>query len=383
MLFQRNQIQSGDKSVNQDSFYMARAIELATKALGRTSPNPLVGCVIVKDGRIVGEGYHQKAGTPHAEVHALNAAQTMAQGATAYVTLEPCSHFGKTPPCANALIEAGIKRVVVAMVDPNPLVSGKGIQRLQEAGIEVEVGLMEEEARKINKGFLKAITTGLPYVLYKSALTLDGKIATETGDSKWITNEASRAYAHRLRDQFDVIMVGSETVLQDNPALNCRIENGRDPVRLIVDGELKLPLEASILNSSCTSPCIIATTTSASPTKIQALESMPNVEVWKYDTQRYVPLEKMLRDIVKRGWNSVLLEGGGRLAGSLLQAQLIDELDFIFAPKLIGGNGPSPLAGMKIPLMAQAIPLEILETDLTTGDLRVRAKVLSSQAEKR
>lgn len=366
---------NGGDYMELDNHYMSRALELAALAMGRTSPNPLVGCVIVKDGVIVGEGYHQKAGTPHAEVHALQAAGEHARGATAYVTLEPCSHFGKTPPCADALIKAGIQRVVVAMVDPNPLVGGQGITRLRAAGIQVDVGLKEKEARTLNKGFLKAMQTGLPFVLYKSALTLDGKIATESGDSKWVSNEASRAYVHRLRDHFDVIMVGSETVRQDNPALNCRIDEGRDPVRLIVDGTLQIPLQAAVLASSCTAPCLIATTASAPLDKLKALRALENVEVWQYDSPRYVPLKDLLGDLVKRGWNSVLLEGGGGLAGSLLRGQLIDEVEFIYAPKLIGGKGPSPLTGLELPLMAQAIPLEFLEIDGGTGDLRVRAKV--------
>lgn len=368
-------IRNGGDHLNQDKHYMSRALELAALAAGRTSPNPMVGCVIVKDAEIVGEGYHQKAGTPHAEVHALRAAGESAQGATAYVTLEPCSHFGKTPPCADALIKAGLKRVVVAMVDPNPLVGGRGIARLRDAGIQVDIGIQEDEAKKLNKGFLKAIQTGLPFVLYKSALTLDGKIATESGDSQWVTNESSRAYVHQLRNQFDVIMVGSETVLHDNPALNCRICEGRDPVRLIVDGELKISIESAVLTSSSSAPCIIATSASAPLDKYKFLQAMENVEVWKYDVPRYVPLEILFQDLVKRGWNSVLLEGGGGLAGSLLQSQLIDEVEFFYAPKLIGGKGPSPLTGLKLPLMAQAIPLEFLETDLSTGDLRVRAKV--------
>ncbi|AGA69377.1 diaminohydroxyphosphoribosylaminopyrimidine deaminase [Desulfitobacterium dichloroeliminans LMG P-21439] len=361
--------------MEQDQIYMSRALQLAAQAVGRTSPNPLVGCVIVNNGRIVGEGYHQKAGTPHAEVHALCAADTNAQGATAYVTLEPCSHFGKTPPCADALIEAGIKRVVVAMQDPNPLVGGRGISRLRDAGIQVDVGLKEDEARSLNKGFLKAIQAELPFVLYKSALTLDGKIATESGDSKWITNEVSRAYVHQLRNQFDVIMVGSETVNHDNPALNCRMSEGRDPIRLIVDGELKIPHNADVFTSSCSAPCIIATTEAAPLEQYAFFQGLDNVEVWKYNTSRYVPYEDLFRDIVKRGWNSILLEGGGKLAGSLLQAQLIDEIEFIYAPKLIGGKGPSPLTGLELPLMSHAFPLEFLETDLSTGDLRVRAKV--------
>lgn len=358
-----------------DNQYMRHALDLAAQAAGRTSPNPMVGCVLVRNEEIIGEGFHQKAGTPHAEVHALRAAEGKTQGATAYVTLEPCSHFGRTPPCADALIKAGIQRVVVAMVDPNPLVRGQGIARLRESGIQVDIGLMEAEAKALNRGFLKAIQSGLPYVFYKSALTLDGKIASETGDSKWVTNEASRAYVHRLRNQVDVIMVGSKTVIQDNPALTSRIPGGRDPVRVIIDGELRIPLESAIFSPSSSAPCIIATSLSAPDAKLNLLKAFPNVEVWIYKTPRKIPLENVLQDLVLRGWNSVLLEGGGGLAGALLQAQLIDELEFFYAPKLIGGKGPSPLSGLQIGLMSEAIPLEILETDLTTGDLRVRAKV--------
>lgn len=360
---------------DQDSQYMRHALDLAAQAAGRTSPNPMVGCVIVKNEEIVGEGFHQKAGTPHAEVHALRAAGDKTEGATAYVTLEPCSHFGRTPPCADALIKAGVNRVVVAMVDPNPLVSGQGIARLRESGIQVDVGLKEAESKELNRGFLKAIQTGSPYVCYKSALTLDGKIASETGDSKWVTNEASRAYVHRLRNQFDVIMVGSETVIQDNPALTSRIPGGRDPIRVIIDGELRIPLESAVFSPSSSAPCIIATSLSAPDDKLNLLKAFPNVEIWRYNTPRKIPLKEMLRELVLRGWNSVLLEGGGGLAGALLQSQLIDELEFIYAPKLIGGKGPSPLSGLRIGLMSEAIPLEILETDLATGDLRVRAKV--------
>ena len=354
-----------------DEKFMKRALDLAVKAIGRTSPNPLVGCVIVKDEQIIGEGYHLQAGTPHAEVHALAAAGEQARGATAYVTLEPCSHFGRTPPCAEALIRAGIRRVVVAMKDPNPLVSGRGIARLREVGIQVDLGLMSPEASLINEVFVKVITTGLPFVLYKTAMTLDGKIATETGDSRWVSSEVSRQYVHQLRDHYDVILVGSETVIQDNPALTCRLPNGQDPVRLIVDGKLRLAENAQVLTSSAQSPCIIATTQAASHEKLERLNQLVGVEVWQYDTLRHVPLEKLLRDLVLRGWASVLLEGGGGLAGTLIQDQLVDKLEFFIAPKLVGGKGPSPLSGLHIECMAEAITLQDLHFDMYSGDLHV------------
>lgn len=358
-----------------DQAYMNRALQLAAQAKGRTSPNPLVGCVIVKNNEIIGEGFHQQAGTPHAEVHALRQAGEKAKGATAYVTLEPCSHFGRTPPCADALIKAGLQRIVIAMQDPNPRVSGRGIQRLREAGIQVEVGLFADSAARLNRPFLKAIQTGLPYVIYKAALTLDGKIATETGDSRWVSNEASRHFAHKLRNELDVILVGSETVLKDDPALTCRLPEGRDPVRVIVDGALRIPLEAQVLSSFSSAPCIIATSQAASPQKVECLKELPHVEVWQYPTPRHVPLKQLLLDFVARGWNSVLLEGGGGLAGALFQLGMVDEIEFFIAPKLIGGKGPSPLSGLRIDKMAEAIPLAIEEVSLDTGDLRIRARV--------
>lgn len=364
-------MKASSPSNSNDEKFMRRALELAVKAIGRTSPNPLVGCVIVKDKQVVGEGYHLKAGTPHAEVHALAVAGDQARGATAYVTLEPCSHFGRTPPCADALIRAGIKRVVVAMKDPNPLVAGRGIDRLREAGIKVDVGLLLQEASLINEVFIKVITSGLPFVVYKTAMTLDGKIATETGDSRWVSQEASRHYVHQLRDRYDVILAGSETVIQDNPALTCRLPGGKDPIRLIVDGQLRISEKAHVLSASEHSPCIIATTQAASTDKVERLKNLEQVEVWQYDTPRHVPLEKLLRDLVRRGWTSVLLEGGGGLAGTLIKEQCVDKIEFFIAPKLVGGNGPSPLSGLHIQYMTDALELHDLHIDMNSGDLHV------------
>lgn len=361
---------SSSSNLNDEKF-MRRALELAVKAIGKTSPNPLVGCVIVRDNEVVGEGYHLKAGTPHAEVHALAAAGDQAIGATAYVTLEPCSHFGRTPPCADALIRAKLKRVVVAIKDPNPLVAGRGLDRLLEAGVQVDLGVMHQEALRINEVFIKAITTGLPFVLYKTAMTLDGKIATETGDSRWVSNEASRHYVHQLRDAYDVILVGSETVIHDNPALTCRLPGGKDPVRLIIDGKLRIDEHAQVLSASEHSPCIIATTSAASSEKLERLQNLEQVEVWQYNSERHVPLEKLFRDLVRRGWTSVLLEGGGGLAGKLLQEQLVDKVEYFIAPKLVGGNGPSPLSGLHINCMAEAMILDDLSVDMYSGDLHV------------
>lgn len=364
-------MQTSKSAYLQDEHFMKRALELAVQAAGRTSPNPLVGCVIVNNGQVVGEGYHQKAGTPHAEIHALTAAKDLAHGATAYVTLEPCSHYGRTPPCADALIKSGIKRVIVAMEDPNPLVSGRGIKRLREAGIEVDVGLLAAEASAMNEVFCKFITTKFPFVIYKTAMTLDGKIATETGDSRWVSNEESRRYVHQLRDRYDVILVGSETVLRDDPALTCRLPGGKDPVRLIVDGKLRLPEHSKVLSASKNSPCIIATTQAASSEKVKFFNSLEQVEVWQYPTPRHVPLKELLQDLVRRSWTSVLLEGGGGLAGALIQEKCVDKIECFIAPKLVGGNGPAPLSGLHVKYMKEALELKNLHVDVSSGDIHV------------
>jgi len=362
-----------DQFSPEDEEYMRLALTLAGQAQGRTSPNPMVGCVVVRNGQIVGQGYHRQAGTPHAEVHALAAAGDEANGATLYVTLEPCSHFGRTPPCADAIIRAGVKRVVAAMVDPNPLVAGKGLSRLRAAGIEVATGLLATEAARLNEAFIKAITIGLPLITYKAAFTVDGKLATASGDSRWVSSEASRQLVHQMRNRYDVIMVGSETVLLDDPQLNCRYPGGRDPIRLVVDGELRTPVTAQILRSSATAPCILATTQAAPAPKLAQLSALPGVEIWSYPTPRYVPLPDLAADIRKRGWNSVLLEGGGKLAGAMLAAGLIDKVEFFLAPKLLGGDGLSPFAGGEPKRMADALHLYDLAISLATGDIHLTA----------
>jgi diaminohydroxyphosphoribosylaminopyrimidine deaminase/5-amino-6-(5-phosphoribosylamino)uracil reductase len=359
---------------SQDKIFMERALGLSLLALGRTSPNPLVGCVIVRNEHIVGEGYHAKAGTPHAEVKALKAAENEAKGSDVYVTLEPCSHHGRTPPCADALIQAGVKRVVIAMMDPNPLVSGQGIKKLKEAGITVEIGILAEKAKKINEFFIKAITKKLPFILYKSALTLDGKTAVESGDSKWITSEGARHYVHGLRNIYDTIMVGSNTVIKDNPLLTCRnIEGGRDPVKIIIDGRLSIPLDAQVITNS-SSHCILVTTKAANHEKVELLKGKENIEIWQYNTDRYVPLTNLMEDIATRGWNSVLLEGGGTLAGKMLREKLIDKIEFIFAPK-IAGSGPSPLSGLSFSKMDEVIGVNNVQISELDGNYKVSGYV--------
>lgn len=349
---------------------MRLALAEARKGVGKTAPNPAVGCVIVRDGEVVGRGWHKKAGAPHAEVHALAAAGEKAAGADAYVTLEPCSHFGKTPPCAKALIEAKVARVFVAMVDPNPLVSGRGIEMLREAGIAVEVGLLAEESRELNLPFIKWIQTRLPFVVLKSALTLDGKSATVSGDSKWVTSDRARREVHRLRGRLDAIMVGVGTVVKDDPLLTCRVPGGKDPLRVIVDSTLRIPLHAAILDVQSKAKTVIATC-SGDRAKMEALRAR-GVEVLSCrETDGRVDLADLLAQLGKRGVQSVLLEGGSHLAGATLRAGLIDKCMIFLAPKLVGGAGMGLFAGEGAFLMAEAIALQEMRVRRVGVDLLV------------
>uniref|UniRef100_C6E3M2 Riboflavin biosynthesis protein RibD n=1 Tax=Geobacter sp. (strain M21) TaxID=443144 RepID=C6E3M2_GEOSM len=349
---------------------MRLALCEARKGVGKTAPNPAVGCVIVRDGEVVGTGWHKKAGTPHAEVHALKAAGEKAAGADAYVTLEPCSHFGKTPPCAKALIEAKVARVFVAMVDPNPLVSGKGIQMLKDAGIAVEVGLLEEESRELNLPFIKWIQTRLPFVVLKSALTLDGKSATASGDSKWVTSDRARREVHRLRGRLDAIMVGVGTVAKDDPLLTCRVPGGKDPLRVIVDSTLRIPLHAAVLGVPSKAQTIIATC-SGDEAKMQALKAHGVEILTCCESDGRVDLADLFVKLGARGVQSVLLEGGSHLAGAALRAGLIDKCMIFLAPKLVGGAGMGLFAGEGATLMADAIRLEQMRVKRVGVDLLV------------
>jgi diaminohydroxyphosphoribosylaminopyrimidine deaminase/5-amino-6-(5-phosphoribosylamino)uracil reductase len=349
---------------------MRQALALARRGVGKTSPNPAVGCVIVRGAEVVGRGWHRKAGTPHAEVHALKEAGTLAQGADVYVTLEPCSHFGKTPPCARALIAAGVGRVFVGMVDPNPLVSGAGIEMLRGAGIEVETGLLEEECRAINRPFIKWIRTRLPHVVLKSALTLDGKTATVTGDSKWITSDTARREVHRLRGRLDAIMVGVGTVLADDPQLTCRVPGGKDPLRVVVDSTLKIPLHAAVLKVDSTARTVIATC-SDDLEKIEALRSAGAEVLSCRESGGRVDLADLFARLGELGVQSVLLEGGSHLAGAALRAGLIDRCLIFLAPKLVGGAGLGLFAGEGVALMADAIKLEEVTVRRVGVDLLV------------
>jgi diaminohydroxyphosphoribosylaminopyrimidine deaminase/5-amino-6-(5-phosphoribosylamino)uracil reductase len=317
--------------------WMKRALHLAKKGKGRTSPNPLVGAVLVKRGRVVGEGYHAKAGEAHAEIVALQMAGREARGSALYINLEPCTHYGKTPPCAPAVIEAGVKRVVVGMVDPNPMVKGKGISTLRKAGIDVRVGTLEKECRTLNETFCKYIVKKEPFVILKVAATLDGKMATRNGDSKWISSEMSRRLVHRLRNEVDGVVVGIGTVLKDDPLLTARIRGGRDPYRIILDSRLQIPEGSKVIGIS-SSKTIIATTAVASRDKIKRLEKA-GVHVLIVESKNgRVDLKPFLSKLGEMGVMSILVEGGGHINGAFLDEGLIDKFLLFLSPRLMGDS---------------------------------------------
>jgi diaminohydroxyphosphoribosylaminopyrimidine deaminase/5-amino-6-(5-phosphoribosylamino)uracil reductase len=361
---------------NDDIHYMQRALDLARKGMGRTNPNPMVGAVIVKNGQIIAEGYHKKAGTPHAEIHALNAAGQDALFSTIYVSLEPCSHHGRTPPCADALVNAGIKRAVIASLDPNPQVSGRGLKILQDAGIETEVGVLEKEALKLNEVFFKYITSKRPFISLKTAVTLDGKIASWNGDSRWISNPASRKYVHNLRNVYDGIMVGIGTVLADDPMLNTRldIDDKRDPLRIIIDGDLELPLESKIVKSSREQKTLVFTSRINNHSKAAQLQDAGIEIIELGGNPQKLAVKKALEILGEREVCSILLEGGAELNAYMIEHKLINKVYWFIAPKIIGGrNSPSPIAGQGIELMDNALCLHNVDMQRIQDDILITA----------
>ena len=356
-----------------DAKYMKRALKLARKGVGKTSPNPAVGCVIVRDCIIVGEGWHKKAGTPHAEIHALEMAGSAAAGADVYVTLEPCCHSGKTPPCSDALIAAGVKRVVAGMSDPNPMVWGGGLAALKNAGIEVICGVLEVECRELNRAFVKQITTGLPYVTYKCAMTMDGNIATVTGDSRWVSCDVSRKEVHRMRSRMDAVMAGVDTIIADNPELTVRHVRGRNPLRVVVDTNLRTPETVRILSGRLAAKTIIATTESNPRIHLRYLQQGATILVCESDDSR-VSIPDLLKKLGEMGIQSILLEGGSRLAGEMLQNNLIDEMVIFIAPKIIGNNGFAPFTLQGMSTMDQAIKLNFFHVDRSGTDIVIHAR---------
>ncbi|MFX4261692.1 bifunctional diaminohydroxyphosphoribosylaminopyrimidine deaminase/5-amino-6-(5-phosphoribosylamino)uracil reductase RibD [Pelotomaculum propionicicum] len=356
-----------------DKGYMKLALELAARARGRTSPNPMVGAVVVKEGKVIGRGYHLKAGTPHAEIHALNEAGEAARGAELYVTLEPCCHYGRTGPCTDAIIKAGVARVITAMTDPNPLVAGEGLRLLSSAGIEVASGVMEAEALELNEVFIKYITTRRPYVVAKAAVSLDGKIATRSGKSKWITGEGARAYGRQLRDWYDAIMVGIGTVLADDPSLTTRLPGGggRDPVRIILDSRASIPLNAMVLTQQSGSSTVIAATSGAPPERVEALRRT-GVEVLVVNEGPQVDLDELMRLLGERGITSVLIEGGAAVHGSAFSSQIVDKVAWFIAPKIIGGrDAPGPVGGPGADSPSEAAVLERVKVSRLGPDILV------------
>jgi diaminohydroxyphosphoribosylaminopyrimidine deaminase / 5-amino-6-(5-phosphoribosylamino)uracil reductase len=354
-----------------DVRWMGRALELAERGRGSVEPNPLVAAVIVRDGTIVGEGWHQRFGGPHAEVHALDEAGDATRGATLYVTLEPCCHHGKTPPCTDAVIRAGITRVVAAMRDPFPEVAGKGIERLRAAGVEVEVGPCEAEARRINRPYLTLVTLGRPYVHAKWAMTLDGKIASAGGDSKWISGEAARARVHELRGRMDAILVGAGTVRADDPLLTARPPGPRTPARIVLSSRGDLPRDCRLLRTLDQAPVVVATLPGAG----RNLRSV-GCEVIELSEERGLPsVSALLAELGRRRMTNVLVEGGSHLFGSLIERFLVDEFHVFIAPRVLGGAGAlSPVGGVGFAILKNSWPLAHLDVEQIGADLYVRGR---------
>jgi len=365
----------------KDRYYMEMALALAEKGLGRTWPNPMVGAVIVKNGKIIGKGWHHYYGGPHAEINALRQAGAKAAGATLYLNLEPCSHFGQTPPCAQALIQAGIRRVLCAMKDPNPKVSGKGFAWLRKSGVRVEVGLLAKAAKKLNRVFIKRITTGLPFVVNKVALSLDGKIACANGASRWISSLPARQYAHRLRALSDAIIVGMGTVLADDPELNVRLaplSTRKQPLRVLVEGRRKTPVTLKLFETCKKQNVIIATARSASASR----RYPEGVQQWTLPGKNgLVDLAALLKRLGKAGVSFVLVEGGAEIHADFLglgdtQSKILsDEIHFILAPKIIGGQDAlGPIGGRGVDHPDQAVTLEDISWRALGPDLLVKAR---------
>ncbi len=355
---------------------MRRALALAQKARGRTSPNPMVGAVVVRRGKIVGEGYHSRAGHPHAEIEALRRAGDEARSADLYVNLEPCCHFGRTPPCTDAIIQAKIKRVFVGMKDPDSQVNGKGLRLLKAKGIVIVLGVLKEESLKLNESFIKVMKTGMPFVVLKTAMSLDGKIATRSGDSRWITGKLARNHVHNIRSQVDAIMVGTETILKDNPRLTCRLgtDTVKHPVRIILDRRNRIPLTAKVFRNSRSQQIIYVTGSDISSRRLKALIDR-KVEILngKY-SKRGFHIKPLLKELANRDMNSILIEGGAELNASVVKADVVDRIVAFISPVLIGGtHAPGFLGGQGVMKMDGAINLKDIAVTKIGEDLMVEA----------
>ncbi|CAH2712969.1 Riboflavin biosynthesis protein RibD [Neobacillus rhizosphaerae] len=356
-----------------DTDYMKLALNLAKGTLGQTSPNPVVGAVLVKENQIIGMGAHLKAGEPHAEVHAIRMAGDKAKESTLYVTLEPCSHHGRTPPCSDLVIRTGVRKVFVATTDPNPQVAGTGIERMKKAGIEVEVGMLQQQALELNKAFFYNIQTDLPYVTLKSAASLDGKTATATGESMWITGEEARNDVHQLRHQHDGILVGVNTVIQDNPSLTTRLETGgKNPIRIVLDTHLRTPQNAKVITDFL-APTWIITGAEVDQKRVEQFTEI-GIEVIKSEKQQII-IKDLLVTLGKRGITSLFVEGGSEVQGSFLKERAFQQIITYIAPKLIGGKlAPTLFGGQGIEKMAEAVLLNIKQVDMIGSDIRIIAE---------
>ncbi len=365
--------------MTDDAAFMRAALRVGRKGLGRTSPNPPVGAVVVARGQIVGRGFHRRAGEPHAEVEALRDAGARARGATLYVTLEPCTHHGRTPPCSDAILAAGIRRVVVGVRDPNPSVAGDGIGLLRRRGLAVDVGAEAASCAELIAGFAKRVRTGLPLVTLKLAASLDGRIATRTGASRWISSAAARRLVHRLRNEADAVMVGAGTVIADDPALTCRLRGGRNPLRVIVDGRLRIPLRARVLTNGAARGTLIATVTDKGR-KVEALRRQGAEVVIMPARQGMLSVRRLLRTLAGRGISSVVIEGGATLAAAALRERVVDRLLCFYAPKLIGGDGRAMIGPLGTDSLAHAYPLRDVRVGRVGSDLVVQARLGARRA---
>lgn len=357
---------------DQDAFWLRRALAEAERGRGSVEPNPMVGAVVVRNGIAVGVGHHERFGGPHAEVVALGRAGGAAAGATLYVTLEPCCHHGKTPPCTDAVLGSGVARVVVAMRDPFPKVDGGGARRLREAGVIVEMGVEQDAARRLNAPYLKRLVTGLSYVTAKWAMTLDGRTAVASGDSRWISGPRSRALVHEVRGQMDAIAVGIGTVLADDPDLTVRPSGPRIPARVILDGEARLPLDGRLARSARSVPVWVAVSDRAPADRLLALENL-GCSILAFPGDGPIPIEPLLAELGRRGVTNLLVEGGGRVLGAFLDAGQVDAVDVFIAPKVEGGSHDhGPARGLGVATMAEALRVEHREVSLIDGDVRVR-----------
>ncbi len=358
-----------------DIKFMKLAIKEARKGLGRTSPNPAVGAVVVSKGNVIATGYHKRAGMPHAEVEALGKVGNRAPGDTLYVTLEPCNHFGKTPPCTDLILKSGIKRVVVGMKDPNPLVTGGGCEHLEKRGIEVVAGVLKEECIRLNEAFIKYISTGRPFVIAKSAITLDGWTATSEKHSQWITNEKSRGFVHRLRDRADAVLMGIGTVLADNPAMTVRFKGkkGKDPIRIVVDTKFRTPFKAKVMNHSSVAPTLIATSISGERSFLNNKTHPEGVETLVCPTVAdKIDLKALLEKLGEKSITSVLVEGGAAILGAMIRARLIDKFHVFIAPKILGGGDGIPMvAGPGPKTMEETLRLDNIEVRRFGDDVMI------------